>query len=117
MEARNNATSTSFASRCCRASERVPLTHGSVSEAVLEQAVVSLCGLAVEAERGGFELRHTVTRFRIRLHCTTARYLGGSPNGPAEYRWARTAEFSDFAFSMPARKFAVRLAGGDGRTL
>jgi A/G-specific adenine glycosylase len=96
---------------------RVPVTHGSVSEAVLEQAVASLCGLAVEAERGGFELRHTVTRFRIRLHCTTARYLGGSPNGPAEYRWARTDEFSDFAFSMPARKFAVRLAGGDGRTL
>jgi A/G-specific adenine glycosylase len=92
---------------------RVPLerngSHG-VSDAVVERAVASLCGLNVETEPGGFELRHTVTRFRIRLHCMTARYLDGTPHGPAEYRWARAEEFPEFAFSMPARKFADRLA-------
>jgi A/G-specific adenine glycosylase len=93
---------------------RVPLSpKGSVSEAVLERAVAALCGLAVEAEHGGFELRHAVTRFRIRLHCATARHLSGTPNGPAEYRWARPEEFPHFAFSMPARKFADRLCGKD----
>ena len=80
------------------------------SAAVLERAVTALCGLTVDADPGGFELRHTVTRFRIRLLCTTARYRGGAPAGPAEYRWARTDEFSELAFSMPARKFADRLA-------
>jgi A/G-specific adenine glycosylase len=90
---------------------RVPVEHDdAVSQPDLEQAVTTLCGLAVEADSDGFELRHTVTRFRIRLHCTTARYLRGTANGPAEYRWARADEFAAFAFSMPARKFADRLA-------
>jgi A/G-specific adenine glycosylase len=90
---------------------RVPVDrHDAVSQPDLERAVAKLCGLSVEAEAPGFELRHTVTRFRIRLHCATARYLSGATKGPAEYRWARAEEFADFAFSMPARKFADRLA-------
>jgi A/G-specific adenine glycosylase len=90
---------------------RVPVDHDdAVSRPDLERAVATLCGLAVEADSQGFELRHTVTRFRIRLHCTIARYLNGTTNGPAEYRWARVEEFAAFAFSMPARKFADRLA-------
>jgi A/G-specific adenine glycosylase len=93
-----------------RASPSRLLARDAVSTAVLERAVAELCGLTVEAERGGFELRHTVTRFRIRLHCTTAQYRSGTTNGSAEYRWAQTDEFPGFAFSMPARKFAVRLA-------
>ncbi len=82
----------------------------------LERGVAALCGLTVDARGDGFELRHTVTRFRIRLWCATARLRGGTLSGPAEYRWVRPDEFSDFAFSMPARKFAerlARLAGGE----
>jgi A/G-specific adenine glycosylase len=91
---------------------RVPVDRNdAVSQPDLERAVATLCGLAVEADSDGFELRHTVTRFRIRLHCTTARYLSGTTNRLAEYRWARADEFAAFAFSMPARKFADRLAG------
>ena len=103
---------------------RVPLDDGSDSKnekrkrhkqaqpaaARLEQAVTALCGLAVDSNADGFELRHTVTRFRISLLCLTARFRSGTPRGPAEYRWARPAEFANFAFSMPARKFADRLA-------
>jgi A/G-specific adenine glycosylase len=89
---------------------RVPLTRGTaISQGALEKAVAHFCGLAVEAEPNGFELHHTVTRFRIRLHCATARYLSGTPNGAGEYRWARPDEFPHFAFSTPARKFADRL--------
>jgi A/G-specific adenine glycosylase len=89
---------------------RVPLDRDKApSRAVLERAVAGLCGLKVEAEPEGFELRHTVTRFRIRLHCSTARYRGGSLRGPAEYQWAQSDEFQNFAFSMPARKVADRL--------
>jgi A/G-specific adenine glycosylase len=90
---------------------RVPLgDRERASQATLERAVAQLCGLRVDADANGFELRHTVTRFRIRLHCATARYRGGTPNGTAQYRWARPDEFSAFALSMPARKFADRLA-------
>jgi A/G-specific adenine glycosylase len=91
---------------------RVPVDRDgeSVSLPSIERAVATLCGLAVEANSDGFELRHTVTRFRIRLHCTTARYVSGTTNGPAEYRWAQVDEFGSFAFSMPARRFADRLA-------
>ena len=84
--------------------------HGQPAAAELEHAVAALCGLAVDSNADGFELRHTVTRFRIRLLCLTARFRSGTPRGPAEYRWARPAEFANFAFSMPARKFADRLA-------
>jgi A/G-specific adenine glycosylase len=76
----------------------------------LERAVATLCGLDVDADPDGFELRHTVTRFRIRLLCTTARYRGGVLETTAQYRWVRPDEFPEFAFSMPARKFADRLA-------
>ncbi len=90
---------------------RVPISrNGTVPDAELERAVAGLCGLSVETEAGGFDLRHTVTRFRIRLHCATARFLKGSPHGPGEYRWSRPDEFGGFALSMPARKFADRLA-------
>jgi A/G-specific adenine glycosylase len=93
---------------------RVPLSaNEAASPVVLERAVAALCRLTVEADPNGFELRHTVTRFRIRLHCATARYLAGTPNGPAEYSWSRPDEFPKFAFSMPARKFADRLAAAE----
>jgi A/G-specific adenine glycosylase len=81
-----------------------------VTKPKLERAVAALCGLDVDADSEGFELRHTVTRFRIRLWCTTARYRGGVLETKAQYHWARPDEFSAFAFSMPARKFADRLA-------
>jgi A/G-specific adenine glycosylase len=80
---------------------------------MLERAVAALCGLDVDVNSDGFELRHTVTRFRIRLLCTTARYRGGVLDTKAQYHWARPDEFSEFAFSMPARKFADRLAASN----
>jgi adenine-specific DNA glycosylase len=92
---------------------RIPLERNgsdTLPAAVLEKGVASLCRLNVEMEPGGFEFRHTVTRFRIHLHCATARYVEGRPRGPGEYRWARAEEFAEFAFSMPARKFADRLS-------
>jgi hypothetical protein len=84
-----------------------------VTKPTLERAVAALCGLDVDADSEGFELRHTVTRFRIRLWCTTARYRGGVLETKAQYHWARPDEFSAFAFSMPARKFADRLAASE----
>jgi A/G-specific adenine glycosylase len=93
-----------------KSTKRKSQKHGQPAAAELEQAVAALCGLVVDSNPDGFELRHTVTRFRISLLCLTARFRSGTPRGPAQYRWARPDEFANFAFSMPARKFADRLA-------
>jgi A/G-specific adenine glycosylase len=76
----------------------------------LEQAVTERCGLSVESEPVAFEFQHTVTRFRIRLLCVIAESPGGSSKLPENFRWATPAQFGRFALSMPARKFARRLA-------
>jgi A/G-specific adenine glycosylase len=76
----------------------------------MERAVAELCGLTVDTEREAFEFHHTVTRFRIRLLCTIADYRGGPLKPRGNFRWATPGEFGRLALSMPARKFADRLA-------
>jgi A/G-specific adenine glycosylase len=77
----------------------------------IEQAVRELCGLTVEPGRDAFEFQHTVTRFRIRLLCVVADSRGGElDNRRGNFRWARPEGFRRLALSMPARKFADRLA-------
>jgi A/G-specific adenine glycosylase len=78
----------------------------------LEQAVAERCGLNVDSQPVAFEFHHTVTRFRIRLLCVIAEHSGGAAKLPAIFRWATPAQFGRFALSMPARKFAQRLAEG-----
>ena len=68
------------------------------------------CGLTVDSQPVAFEFHHTVTRFRIRLLCVIADHSGGTSKLPAIFRWATPAQFGRFALSMPARKFAQRLA-------
>jgi A/G-specific adenine glycosylase len=76
----------------------------------LEHAVAERSGLTVESEPVAFEFHHTVTRFRIRLLCVIAEDRTRASKLPANYRWATPAQFGRFALSMPARKFAQRLA-------
>ncbi|HEX4071035.1 MAG TPA: A/G-specific adenine glycosylase [Planctomycetaceae bacterium] len=78
----------------------------------LDQAVTERCGLSVESEPVAFEFHHTVTRFRIRLLCVIAESRRGSSKLPTNFRWAMPTQFGRFALSMPARKFAQRLAEG-----
>jgi len=76
----------------------------------MERAVTELCGLTIDAEREAFEFQHTVTRFRIRLLCAIADYRGGPLKPSGNFRWTMPGEFRRLALSMPARKFADRLA-------
>jgi A/G-specific adenine glycosylase len=77
----------------------------------MERAVAELCGLTIDTEREAFEFHHTVTRFRIRLLCTIADARGGAMKTTGNFRWTAPADFHRLALSMPARKFADRLAG------
>jgi A/G-specific adenine glycosylase len=76
----------------------------------MERAVAERSGLTVDAAPEAFEFHHTVTRFRIRLLCVIAEYRSGALVLPANFRWATPAQFRRLALSMPARKFADRLA-------
>jgi A/G-specific adenine glycosylase len=76
----------------------------------IEQAIVERSGLMVECQRQAYEFHHTVTRFRIRLLCVITELQDGMSKPPANFRWATPAQFGKFALSMPARKFADRLA-------
>jgi len=75
----------------------------------LERTVAERSGLTVDTRPEAFEFYHTVTRFRIRLLCVIAECQGGALIRSANFRWAAPAQFSRFALSMPARKFADRL--------
>ncbi len=76
----------------------------------MERAVAERSGLTVDTEPEAFEFHHTVTRFRIRLLCVIGECRGGALKRPANFRWATPAQFRKLALSMPARKFADRLA-------
>jgi A/G-specific adenine glycosylase len=76
----------------------------------MERAVTELCGLTIDTEREAFEFHHTVTRFRIRLLCAIADYRDGPLKPTGNFRWTTPGEFRRLALSMPARKFADRLA-------
>ncbi|REJ80216.1 MAG: A/G-specific adenine glycosylase [Planctomycetota bacterium] len=67
----------------------------------------------IEAELGDVltEIRHGVTRYRIRLLCLKAVHRGGRlhrRNGPQQ--WVRPGDFADFPLSVTGRKLAQILA-------
>jgi A/G-specific adenine glycosylase len=72
------------------------------------QALDDRFGLEVAPLEPLVTLKHSVTRFRITLHCYEARHLGGKPAGEgiAASRWVRPAELADFPLSVTGRKLA-----------
>jgi A/G-specific adenine glycosylase len=100
----------------------VPTAHhaartGKVSPEVqryLQQTVRSLTGIDSELSRLVTEIRHSVTRFRIRLLCFEAAHRGGRLNGRADsLRWVRPDELEHVPLSVSGRKLARLLAARD----
>jgi A/G-specific adenine glycosylase len=78
----------------------------------LGQTVRSLTGIDSEVDRLLTEIRHSVTRFRIRLLCFEAVHRGGRLSGQAEsLRWVRPDELEHVPLSVSGRKLARLLAG------
>ena len=74
---------------------------------------VQLCeqfGVAVEMGDQIAEFRHTVTRYRITLHCYRANLIARPPAATADQRWARPAEFADYPLCVTGRKLARLLS-------
>ena len=55
------------------------------------------------------ELRHSVTRYRIRLLCYLAEHAGGRAFRHAGLQWAPVGRLEDMPLTMPARRVARRL--------
>lgn len=73
----------------------------------LTEQVLRRAGLRVELQDRLPDIRHSVTRFRIKLECHRAKHLSGQPSG--ESAWVSPAEMSAYPLSKPARKLADRL--------
>jgi len=87
---------------------RFPWTaDGSISAATLASAVRGQTGLSVAVGEAVTQIRHSVTRFRITLHCYRAEWAAGELNDSnREFRWVAPGRFSKFPLSMTGRKFS-----------
>lgn len=77
----------------------------------LQGPLKELTGIAADVTSVVTELRHSVTRYRIRLICLEAEYRSGHPtNGDETQQWCRPEDFEELAFSVTGRKLARLLA-------
>lgn len=56
------------------------------------------------------EFRHSVTRYRITLHCYRATLMAKPPAARADCRWAKPEEFADYPLCVTGRKLARLLS-------
>jgi A/G-specific adenine glycosylase len=110
----NAKSDRSLARRLLRARTPAPLANsvGDMSELALSNRIGELSGVRAELGELLAVVRHSVTRYRITLHCYRARWTGGNPSQPAgEYQWVTPGELTELPLSVTGRKFA-RLLGG-----
>ena len=87
---------------------RSPLLPGVMPE--LEAAVEESTGLRVAVDEWLRELRHGVTRYRIRLLCVAGRAEGGRLTSGRGYEWAAPARLAELPLTKTARQVAGMLA-------
>ncbi len=80
---------------------------GAMSIAKLASAVRHQTGLSVAIGGPLTQIRHSVTRFRITLHCYQAEWAAGEPNAAhRHFRWVAPKQFSSYPLSVTGRKIA-----------
>ncbi|HEX6984664.1 MAG TPA: NUDIX domain-containing protein, partial [Planctomycetaceae bacterium] len=76
----------------------------------LESHVAGQTGVRIRLGEPFAELRHGVTRFRIRVVCFEAAYRTGAVADPEAVRWVTPAELGGLALSRTGRRLAEMLA-------
>lgn len=86
--------------------QTLPLDEGLTSQQrlVLEEQVASQTGIRTTLGEAFAELRHGVTRFRIRVICFEARYRSGHVRNAT--RWVKRTGFDELALSRTGRQLA-----------
>ncbi|HEY2249520.1 MAG TPA: A/G-specific adenine glycosylase [Planctomycetaceae bacterium] len=91
--------------------------EGNISAARLASAVRSQTGLSVAIGDAVTQIRHSVTRFRITLHCYKAEWAAGDlSDASREFRWVAPGRFSQFPLSVTGRRLARLLVTSRGKT-
>ncbi|MCR9234371.1 MAG: A/G-specific adenine glycosylase [bacterium] len=80
----------------------------------LEAYVREHSGVAASIRQFAQEIRHSVTRYKIRLLCFIAEVEAGEALESSEYRWVPVSELGEYPLSVTGRKFAQLLAGQVG---
>lgn len=97
---------------------RMAVTDGGVPEAPpeldplrarLQVALADSTGVAASVGALLIELRHSVTRYRIRLLCFEAACRGGRLSGAAELKWVTRTELGSLPLTAPARRLVRQL--------
>ncbi len=81
----------------------------TVNVGQLIESVRERTGLSIEMGPLVAELKHAVTRYRITLKCFMAQRVKGSLTATDEWKWVKSADFTDYPLSVTAREFAERL--------
>ena len=81
----------------------------------LVDEVIRRTGITVDIEGLLTEIRHSVTRYRIRLLCALANHRQGVVTPSRELCWVRPAEFERYPLSVSGRKFADLLTVDSSR--
>ena len=72
----------------------------------LEQGVSDSAGISVEVGESITKMRHSVTRFRIRLLCYPATLVNGTPDAEQQFKWVLLRDLADYPLSVTGRKLA-----------
>ena len=72
----------------------------------LEASVAEQCGRAVRVDEFLTEIRHSVTRFRIRLQCVRATFQSTHQEDERQSRWVNLEEIGTLPLSVTGRKLA-----------
>ena len=75
----------------------------------LSDAVYQHSGIRSEIKLPIREIKHAVTRYRIRLLCFRADYVSGTPLKDQQFKWIRPADFEKYPLSVTGRKLAESL--------
>jgi A/G-specific adenine glycosylase len=78
----------------------------------LREQVLSMAGVVISPGRKVATIRHSVTRYRITLHCYSADYVRrghAAPPGPP-LKWVSPAQFEAYPLSTSGRRFGQVLA-------
>ncbi|MFH1301209.1 MAG: A/G-specific adenine glycosylase [Planctomycetota bacterium] len=86
----------------------------------LEAYLMEKAGVRAAVRRFAAEIRHSVTRYKIRLLCFVAQVesaeasravaAGEGDEGQSAYQWVTVSELADYPLSVTGRKFAKLLA-------
>lgn len=103
---------------------RIPITEGEPSGELdlprlrntLQTDLAELTGVSASVGELLTELRHSVTRYRIRLLCFEATGGGGRLARGAELEWVTRVGLEDRALTAPARRLVRRLWRQSGKS-